>query len=77
MSPTITVQKVVLRLHILEATASDLGSMIGYPSFPAVNIVTRMPITRQRLGKIARNKYATNSRVDPLLGNTSSTRTQQ
>jgi hypothetical protein len=31
--------------------------------------MTRIPIARQRLGKQACNKYAANSRVDPLLGN--------
>jgi hypothetical protein len=41
------------------------------------NIVTCRPIARERLGKQARNKYATNNRVDPLLGNPRNTRTQQ
>jgi hypothetical protein len=38
-------------------------------------MVTHIPIVRQRLGKQARNKYATNNRLDPLLGNARSTRT--
>jgi hypothetical protein len=42
-----------------------------------VCIVTRIPIARQRLDKQARNKYATNNRVFPLLGNARDTRKQQ
>jgi hypothetical protein len=34
-----------------------------------INVVTFISIARQRLGKQARNKYSTNNRVDPLLGN--------
>jgi hypothetical protein len=37
--------------------------------------VTCRPVARQRLGKQARNKYTTNNRVDPLLGNTRNNRT--
>jgi hypothetical protein len=40
-------------------------------------IVTYRPIAREQLGKQARNKYATNNRVDPFLGNALNTRTQQ
>jgi hypothetical protein len=40
-------------------------------------IVTHIPIVRQRLGKQARNKYATSNRVDPLLYNVRNTPTQQ
>jgi hypothetical protein len=32
------------------------------------NIVTCIPVAMERLGKQARNKYATNNTVDPLLG---------
>jgi hypothetical protein len=39
--------------------------------------VTWTPIARQRLGTQARKKYATNNRIDPLLGNARNTRTQQ
>jgi hypothetical protein len=35
------------------------------------------PIARERLSEQARNKYLTNNRVDPLLGNARNTRTQQ
>jgi hypothetical protein len=45
----------------------------GYASY----IVTRRPIAKERLGKEAHNKYATNNRVDPFLGNAHNTRTQQ
>jgi hypothetical protein len=34
-----------------------------------------IPIPRQWLGKQARNKYPSNNRVDPLLGNTGNTHT--
>jgi hypothetical protein len=37
--------------------------------------VTHIPIARQRLCKQARNKYATNNRVGPLLGNVRNNRT--
>jgi hypothetical protein len=40
-------------------------------------IVTHIPIARQRLSKEARDKYAKNNKVDPLLGNASNKRTQQ
>jgi hypothetical protein len=33
------------------------------------DIVTHMPIAKQRLGKQARKKYATNNRGRPLPGN--------
>jgi hypothetical protein len=43
----------------------------------SINIVTHRPIARQRLGKQAHNKYATNNRIDPFLRNVRNTRTQQ
>jgi hypothetical protein len=33
------------------------------------DIMTCRPIAKERLVKQVRNKYATNNRVDPLLGN--------
>jgi hypothetical protein len=39
--------------------------------------VTHTPVVRQRLGEQTCNKYATNNRIDPLLSNARSTRTQQ
>jgi hypothetical protein len=35
--------------------------------------MTHIPMARQRLGKKARDKYATKKRVDPLLGNARNT----
>jgi hypothetical protein len=35
----------------------------------AVYTVMHITFARKRIGKQARNKYATNNRVDPLLGN--------
>jgi hypothetical protein len=52
----------------------------AYFQFPVpsshINVTCR-PIGRERFGKQARNKYATNNRVNPFLGNTCRTRTQQ
>jgi hypothetical protein len=42
-----------------------------------MHIVTCKPIARERLGKQACNKYATNNKVDPFPGNARNTRTQQ
>jgi hypothetical protein len=41
------------------------------------HIVTCIPITSERLGKQACNKYSTNNRVYPFLGNARNTSTQQ
>jgi hypothetical protein len=41
------------------------------------NIVTCRPVARERFGEQAHQKYATNNRVDPFLGNARNTRTQQ
>jgi hypothetical protein len=37
--------------------------------------VTSRPLARERLGKQAHNKYASNKRVDPFLGNARNNRT--
>jgi hypothetical protein len=39
--------------------------------------VTCRPTARERFGKQARNKYATNNRVDPFPGNARNTRMRQ
>jgi hypothetical protein len=39
--------------------------------------VTCRPTARERLGKQARNKYSTNNRVNPFLGNARNAHTQQ
>jgi hypothetical protein len=38
-------------------------------------IVTCRPIVRERFGKQTRNKYGTNNRVDPFVGNTRNNKT--
>jgi hypothetical protein len=42
-----------------------------------VHTVTCKHIAKERLGKQVRNKYVTNNRVDPFLGNAHNTRTQK
>jgi hypothetical protein len=41
------------------------------------DIVTCRPVARERPDKQVGNKYATNNRVDPLLGEARNTRMQQ
>jgi hypothetical protein len=45
--------------------------------FIKLYIVTCRPTARERFGNQARNKYATNNRADPFLGNARNARMQQ
>jgi hypothetical protein len=51
--------------------------LIKFKIVRLIRIVTCRSIARERLGKQARNKYTTNKRMDPFLGNARNTRTQQ
>jgi hypothetical protein len=60
-----------LILHTIFETRS------AYSQHKVLKIVTCRPIARKRLGKQARNKYATNNRVELFLGNACNIVTQQ
>jgi hypothetical protein len=49
----------------------------GIWNVPYIDIVTCRPIARERIGKEARNNYATNNRIDTFLRNARNTCTQQ
>jgi hypothetical protein len=71
-------QRVRLRT-IIQISMRNSRPPVEIPSGNLLNkyIVTRRPIAMEQLGKQTLNKYSTKNRVDPFLGNTRNTSTQQ